>query len=223
MNDLPVRTEDRQALLTQFERNLGREVTRGLRRMILTYDRYAEADRIAVAILNDQKRKNFSGMTVMDFGCGAGDYGITFARLGAERVCYSDENPEAMAWAEFRHSNEPIVPATIVYPDDAIGKLPAGGYDVAVFGEVLEHLVDPLEVLRLFSDAGTKYLFTSSYPYRPDDARHEYWAHCGHTHAAREAQPACRELLESRYEKIANFGRVANVWRIRGYSPDAHS
>jgi hypothetical protein len=46
--------------------------------------------------------------------------------------------------------------------------------NIAIFGEVLEHLDNPLEVITNFVNNKTKYIFTSSYPFRNDDPNDDY-------------------------------------------------
>ena len=84
------------------------------------------------------------GKRVLDVGCAAGN----FAEVLAERGCTVtgiELDPEAARQAE-GHCERVIV-GDVEYPDTA-NELDEGSFDVVVFGDVLEHLKDPLTALK---------------------------------------------------------------------------
>ena len=84
-------------------------------------------------------------------------------------------------------------------------------FDAVVFGEVLEHLTNPLELL---TDCvqHVRWIVTSSYPLSHAD---EYWTrYPDHTDEARMQQPACLKLLRSQCECRRGCGML-RVWENR--------
>lgn len=176
----------------------------------LHYTRYPYADQIIASLRNLQV--DFSHFVVMDYGCGVGDYGFQFGRQGAEVIFFDNET--YINFIKFRLEQDeskfkahlvPIAQEHILY------EIPFP--DLVIFGEVLEHLVDPLKILTNFIEKQVKYIFTSSYPYRSDDPKNSYWNHRGHApHSqTREQQPACRQLLETYYQRVKYNGE-ASLW-----------
>lgn len=170
-----------------------------LERSFLVYDRYDEAGRILKKLKDLGVFKD--GLRVLDFGCGVSDYGIFFARLGAT-VSIFDSSEAAIKFASWRFEQE---------------KLPfsldlSGEFDLVIFGEVLEHLDSPLSSLEMFN---TKFIFTSSYPYRSNDPNNEYWKRSDHSDSARKKQPECRKFLEENFDRfIIDSGTgQASLWR----------
>lgn len=209
-----MKKEDRKEILVEYEKTIGVKPSRHILRSFGEYDRYAEADALLQWFVDHDNR--IERMSVLDYGCGVGDYGIVFAREGSE-VTYCDVN-YILDFVAYRYMIEPKMklPGMIIAEDHkAIQDIdvPDGGYDLVIFGEVLEHLDHPHGLLERIADTGCKYIFTSSYPYRSDDPTDPYWNHGGHTDAARLAQIPCRLLLEGRYEKVACFGGELNLWK----------
>jgi 2-polyprenyl-3-methyl-5-hydroxy-6-metoxy-1,4-benzoquinol methylase len=81
---------------------------------------------------------------VLDVGCAAGDFAEVLARRGCE-VTGIEIDPEAARRAE-RYCQRVI--AGDVEQLDTDGALDEGSFDVVVFGDVLEHLKDPLKALQ---------------------------------------------------------------------------
>ena len=79
-------------------------------------------------------------LQILDFGCLISDYGIYFARLGAKVMIY-DKN-SATNFAEFRFKKERLSVKTTNIPYDYLSL--TNGKDLVIFGEVLEHLDNPL-------------------------------------------------------------------------------
>ncbi len=174
-----------------------------MRRMFLDYNRYFEADLIHVS-LNDIFEAigtKWDQMTVLDYGCGVADYGIYFARLGS-RVALIDKDQEALDFAVHRFVLEDI--ADHIVPVES-------KINLAIFGEVLDHLDNPAQVIQRCIDLGVEYIFTSSYPYRSDDYNDVHWQHDHHPKAAFDQQKACRVMLELTFDKY-NMGGERNLW-----------
>lgn len=176
----------------------------GLEGTWLKYNRYFEAEHC----LNPIGIEKVKGLKVLDYGCGVGDMGMFFARLGAN-VSFFDF-AHILEFVKFRASREKL-PVTLIsvekkYADYLI-------YDFAIFGEVLEHLDDPLRVVTKFVQQETKYIFTSSYPYRSDDPNDYYWKQSGHKEHihTREMQKPIREMLEANY-KYERFDGQNRIW-----------
>lgn len=176
-------------------------------RMFLSYNRYYEA-----GLISDWLKANepeFSELRVLDYGCGVGDYGIYLIRQGVQSAAFYDF-PRAVNFVAHRCELAVIKNVDIIDADAS--SLHMGRYDLVIFGEVLEHLDDPLAVIKSATDAQVKYIFTSSYPYRSDDAGESYWQHHDHSDSARLMQPACRALLEALYEENRFTGGL-KLWK----------
>jgi len=167
-----------------------------VRHNFVDYDRYHEARLIATELL--KREINLDEISVLDYGCCAADYGIFFARRGSLVHCVDIDN-NALAFAKWRFARE----------DMTFGE--QRDYDLIIFGEVLEHLENPLEVMKKYTDTNTSFIFTSSYPMRSSNPEDSYWKGRGHTEAAREQQAKCRKLLESLYEGV-NLGGEMRLW-----------
>jgi 2-polyprenyl-3-methyl-5-hydroxy-6-metoxy-1,4-benzoquinol methylase len=81
---------------------------------------------------------------VLEFGCAAGHVTRALAARGCS-VVGLEVNPAAAEIAT-RHADDVLV--VDLDHDDFASKLAGREFDVALFGDVLEHLRDPLEVLR---------------------------------------------------------------------------
>lgn len=178
----------------------------------LHYNRYHEAN----LIVNQLKTWNqdISKLCVLDYGSGVGDYGFTLGREGAE-ICFYDK-PEQIEFVAYRlRKEEKKFKVSLVEANDLWEFPPT--IDMVIFGEVLEHLDNPLKVIKDFVNRKTKYIFTSSYPYRSDDPNDSYWHHRGHTEhkGICEMQKPCRELLENNYEYIKYEGQM-RLWYRKG-------
>jgi 2-polyprenyl-3-methyl-5-hydroxy-6-metoxy-1,4-benzoquinol methylase len=195
--------EDRQKIWDSYT-GLQHE---NVQRMFLAYTRYYEAELIANWLRVNEPE--FKELAVLDYGCGVGDYGVYLIRQGVKCADFYDF-PRAVNFVAHRLEQEKLTNGTIVDADTS--SLHMGKYDLVIFGEVLEHLDDPLSVIKSATDAAAKYIFTSSYPYRSDDAGESYWQHHDHSDKARLMQPACRALLEALYEENRFTGGL-KLWR----------
>jgi 2-polyprenyl-3-methyl-5-hydroxy-6-metoxy-1,4-benzoquinol methylase len=81
---------------------------------------------------------------VLDVGCAAGDFAEVLVGHGCA-VTGIELDPEAARQAE-RHCERVIV-GDVEHPD-TVNELDEGSFDVVVFGDVLEHLKDPLTALK---------------------------------------------------------------------------
>lgn len=180
-------------------------VTENIHRMMFVYDRYHEAEWLIGKIKG--YGEDLSQFSVLDFGCGVGDYGISFLEEGSNVLFYDRgimldvvNNRCATLGIERQRyilqgvNNEPILKGTI---------------NLAVFAEVLEHVKNPLEILKQVIDGQkTKYVFTTAYPYIQDDS---HFHHKGHTVEALNQQKACAELLEAYYDYERLDGEI-RLW-----------
>ncbi|MBM6404306.1 class I SAM-dependent methyltransferase [Phycicoccus sp. CSK15P-2] len=90
-----------------------------------------------------------AGVTrVLDAGCGAGGFGRTLRRRygDAVHVVGLEPHPEGVALARASGSYSEVVQG--LFPDD----VPEGGFDLVVFNDVLEHMVDPWTALAAARD-----------------------------------------------------------------------
>ena len=173
----------------------------------LHYTRYWEAAQIYQTLLNNHV--DFKTFKMLDYGAGVGDYAMLFGRIGAEVWMY--DNQEHNAFEDFRLSLEPAIKGHTFPCISEKDEMPS--VDLVVFGEVLEHLENPLAVITRFVMAETKYIFTSSYPFRSDNPDDPYWHHRGHTHMTDicAMQKPCRELLQKYYTEIKYDGE-GRLW-----------
>lgn len=176
-----------------------------MRRMFLDYNRYYEAS----CIYNTLNKLIYAGLDntpnfrVLDFGCGVADYGIYLARHGAD-VTLHDIDTEAILFAQYRFEREKL--KVDINPQSMLKE-----FDLVIFGEVLDHLVDPLGLISQYVNKKTTFIWTSSYPFRSDDPNDVHWQHDHHPESARLQQPAIRKLLHDNYHQH-NFGGQRNLW-----------
>ena len=193
---------ERRALWDAFQKDHRPDptVAHHLQRMLFAYTRYPEAESVLAHLPPD-------GGRVLDFGCGVGDYGVSFARRGWD-VAFCDV-PGILDFVEFRCQHEDITGEFVPAPDNRTVEFP--GFDVSVFGEVLEHLTNPLELLTACVQH-VRWIITSSYPLPHSD---EYWTrYPDHTDEARQQQTTCLNLLRSQCECRPARGMLC-VWKNR--------
>lgn len=187
-------SEDRKNIWKEYTGNKPRTIEHNF----VDYDRYFEANLIR-ATLKRETDIDFKTLKVVDFGCCAGDYGIYFARLGSPTQ-FVDIDQDALDFVDYRLGLEGLTNRKDLFI-----------FDLAIFGEVLEHCDDPLFILKNFIDAKTKYIFTSSYPFRSDNPDDPYWNKSGHSKMALESQIDCRTLLVDNYEDF-QLGGERRLW-----------
>lgn len=192
--------EDRNKIWDEYVKSGGQNHSI-VRHMFTHYNRYHEAELIAKWFVENNIKMDFS---VLDYGCGVGDYGIYLLRQGVNDVSFYDY-PRSTKFVDYRLKREKLKGTTI---NADTTKLNLANYDLVIFGEVLEHLDDPYLTL-IETDA--KYIFTSSYPYRSDDPEDPYWSNHDHGDKARLLMPKCREYLESNYN-YEKFEGELRLW-----------
>jgi hypothetical protein len=171
-------------------------------RTMVDYTRYPEAELIYQSLLKNNE--TVSGLRVLDFGCLVSDYGIFFARRNARVSVYDDD--EATRFVKFRFEQEALPVNLVTIPCDYNHLMRE--IDLAVFGEVLEHLFDPLEPLQACIAQSVRYIFTSCYPFGDD----KYFALTGHRKSAQDLQPECIRLLNAHYAPIP-LRKKAVLWK----------
>lgn len=193
--------EDRQAIWQSYVEQ-GGEPHSIVRHMFTNYNRYHEANLIGRWFVENKIKLDFP---ILDYGCGVGDYGIQLIRNGATDVSFYDF-PRATNFVNYRLEEEGLK-GNIIDADHK--KVLLEDYQLIIFGEVLEHIDNPYQVLIEASQA--KYIFTSSYPYRSDDPDDPYWSNHDHGDKARILMPKCRELLENNYT-YEKFDGELRLW-----------
>lgn len=97
------------------------------------------------------KHVDFTGKTVLEIGCGSGDFAAWMATAGAEFVRAVDVSGEAIESACRKY----------VLPNISFAKADVGmeaeydtcrPFDIVVMVGVLEHMIDPAAILKLISD-----------------------------------------------------------------------
>jgi len=168
------------------------DVNCSVMRLLLDYNRYHEALSL---VEHFEGKIDFNGFKVLDYGSGAGDYGVCFAKLGGKVTFY--DFPNMLVCPKKRFELFGFEGEFIVVPSNILDK----EYDLIVFSEVLEHLENPLQILK---DCKSKYIFTTSYPYIPEETT--YFDKTGHTTEAKNQAKDCREFLASNYDYFALKG-----------------
>lgn len=174
-------------------------------RTMLDYTRYPEARDIHALLL--KRGESIEAMSVLDYGCLVADYAIYFARFGAASAVYDTE--EAVDFAAFRFARENLQLERNILPTS--GRTLMSGRDLVIFGEVLEHIEDPLEPIRDCITAGVRYIFTSCYPFGDD----EYFTLSGHLKSAQDLQPDCIRLLSQSFDAIPSTDKSI-LWKRIG-------
>lgn len=195
-------SEDRQKIWDDYIAEGGQN-HKTVRHMFVDYSRYHEAQLIAQYFIDNNIKLNFP---ILDYGCGVGDYGIYLLRQGAADVDFYDY-PRSSKLVDYRLETENLGNGTAINADTEAIDL--DDYDFIIFGEVLEHLSNPYQILKQASTA--QYIFTSSYPYRSDDINDPYWDNHDHDIKAFKQMPKCRMLLEDNYTYIKFDGEL-RLW-----------
>ncbi len=150
-----------------------------------------------------EQKIDFKQFTVLDYGCLVADYGFFFGMLGSKiSICDLKEYAD---FASFRLSKHRISHTTHYAP------LPypkvTGQIGLAIFGEVLEHLNDPLDMFKACIENHVPYIYTTCYPYG-DDA---YFNLPGHSKEAQRQAPESLYLLQTHYHEIP-FKKYRRLW-----------
>jgi 2-polyprenyl-3-methyl-5-hydroxy-6-metoxy-1,4-benzoquinol methylase len=169
--------ENRDALANQFQNTTSdpgllndyrRAQQLYVARMMMRYNRFRGAFGL-IRYMNSQYQPwRRSQISVLDYGCGVADYGLSFALFGYE-VTLCDIAGGNLDFAKWRFEQRSLayqaipVSDTLVYP-------PLGSHRIVLAGELLEHLRDPLTALNHMTQALSAggYLYLTGYP---EDAR----------------------------------------------------
>jgi 2-polyprenyl-3-methyl-5-hydroxy-6-metoxy-1,4-benzoquinol methylase len=165
-------------------------------RMMVAYTRF----RVAFSILKQFNKYVLPIMrpktTVLDYGCGVGDYALAFATQGYRvRLCdIAGGNLDFAHW-RFQQRKIPceIIPVTeqTPYPD-------LGENQIILAGEVLEHVREPLTVLRNMHASLRKgdFLWHTGYP------EHEREVGGDHLQEAADVRLEAQAFIDINFERI---------------------
>lgn len=195
--------EDREAILKEY---FGDYWANPYIQRLMGYDRYHEARMIEEELVSDGV--DFKNLKLIDFGCAVGDYGMHFMRLGS--WCLFQDFPFWIDFVKFRAKKESLLERadflSVSYPPIPT-HLVMSTPSLAIFSEVLEHLDNPLEVIK-DNGGNCEYIFTSSYPYKSD----EEFEHKGHKIEAKNQQSSVIKFLESGFRPTILDGQ-SRLWR----------
>ena len=179
---------------------LEKGVNRFILRTLFDYNRYPECYLLHNFL---SQRFEFKNKNLLDFGCLVSDYGFYFGMLNMHvTLCDFEEHVD---FAEFRLSRANIKSVKRNTPADYMEV--TKDQDLAIFGEVLEHLTDPHLLLESCVKNNVKYIFTTMYPYGDE----HYFNLPGHTKEAKEQAPKCIDLLRKNYQENRLMNRLT-VW-----------
>ena len=175
-------------------------VNRFVLRTLFDYNRYPECYLLHNFLSPRFELKN---KNLLDFGCLVSDYGFYFGMLDMKvTICDIEEHVD---FAAFRLSKANINSVKFYAPSDYMEV--TKDQDIAIFGEVLEHLTDPYLLLESCVRNKVKYVFTTMYPFGSED----YLNLFGHSKEAKEQAPACIDLLRNNFHEINLMDRRI-VW-----------
>ena len=176
-------------------------------RLMLHYNRLDLAHKIISVISADRGSDDYSGVSVLDYGCGAADYALSFAVLGAYPVLV-DIGGGPIEFASFRFKcrgmehQSVAVTAEVEHPE-----LPA--IDIVNATEVLEHVVDPPRLIERFSRAlrPSGYFTFSAYPL------HAKSVGGSHLQIAADRRLEALDVLNANFERVHAEKSVGYVYR----------
>ncbi|MEI6970796.1 MAG: methyltransferase domain-containing protein [bacterium] len=88
---------------------------------------------------------------VLDYGCGVSDMGLILAKMGAI-VTIADLDNRKLDFTEWRYKRRSLVCQRLGVEDtETIPDLAAASFDLVIATEILEHVRDPLALLKRFS------------------------------------------------------------------------
>ena len=119
-------------------------------RLMLCYQRYSDIEPfIEHAGLC---RKN-TPLEVLDYGCGVADIGLILAHFGC-KVTIADLDDKKLDFGQWRFTQRGLKPKVIrITSTEEYPCLGNQAYDVIIASELLEHVRDPLKLLRNFTQA----------------------------------------------------------------------
>lgn len=143
-------------------------------RLMLCYHRYSD---IGPFIEHMGLCRKNTPLEVLDYGCGVADFGLILAHLGC-RVTIADLDDKKLDFGQWRFAQRGLKPKVIrIASTEEYPNLANHEYDVIIASELLEHVRDPLQLLRNFTQAlkigGYMYeTMGTSYPF--DQARGDH-------------------------------------------------
>ncbi len=176
-------------------------------RYMLAYTRFDPASKILKHINSlyfPWQRKN---MRVLDYGCGVSDYGLAFASFGYQ-ITIADIKGGNLEFSKSRYASRKISLNVIPISEDKL--YPAfGKQDIIVTGEVLEHVRDPLRVLKNMHASLPKggLLWYSGFP---DNERNVGGCHLQEAADGREA--SC-QFMQSHFKKATRIHLPGHLYQ----------
>ena len=90
---------------------------------------------------------------ILEYGCGVSDMGLILASRGCD-VSIADLSDKKLEFAEWRYKVRRLRCTTIpVVNTETIPDIPQAAFDVVIVSEVLEHVRDPLQLLKVLTNA----------------------------------------------------------------------
>ena len=150
--------EDRE----QVYKDYGEE-NRYIEKTMLAYTRYNECKEL----LNAMQKHNIdiTRLSVLDFGSLVSDYSVLFSKLGCRVSVYDFEPFIKFVKYRFRHLKIPCKYYVAPMPFYQLFM----GKKLVIFSEVLEHLRNPIQVLKWVDICQVKYIFTTWVVASPQD------------------------------------------------------
>ena len=184
-----------------------------LTRLMLKYDRFNPAYRTLTAMSRDRGNSNYSGLSILEYGCGAADYALLFSLLGGRPVL-ADIVGGPVEFASYRMTRRDIshdvvaITRNIQYPE-----LPK--VDVVLATEVLEHLLDPPRMIEMFARAlrTNGYFSFSDYPLKPKTVSG------AHLQVAADLREETIRVLDRLYVQIWADPTVGYIYKLRRACP----
>lgn len=180
-----------------------------LTRLMLHYNRLQLAWSVVTALSEARKSADYHGCVMVDYGCGAADYALVFAVLGASPVVV-DLAGGPVEFASYRFDARSIARQAIAVTTE-IEHPPLPRADVINAAEVLEHVNDPPRLIEEFFQAlrPEGYFTFSDYPVRPKKVEGN------HLRAAAEKRQAALDLLNKLFEPVWADPKVGYLYRAR--------
>ena len=119
-------------------------------RLMLCYERYSDMEAFIdhVGLWRKSTR-----LEILDYGCGVADVGLLFSHFGCS-VTIADLDDRKLDFARWRFSRRGYRPQVLAIADtEQIPDLQSEKYDLIVALELMEHVRDPLKLLRCFTTA----------------------------------------------------------------------
>jgi SAM-dependent methyltransferase len=178
-------------------------------RLQLAYTRFPVACKLLQYFNSLYRKSKRSSIRVLDYGCGVGDYGLAFAVHGYPVTLLDIEggNLDFARWRfEQRQLPHHVIAATEsnLYPN-------LGQQDIILSGEVLEHVREPLTVLKNSHAALNKggFLWYSGYP----DFEKEVGG--DHLQEAADVRPEAYQYVQTVFKKATSLQLPGALYKKR--------